>query len=101
MPITNEDVTNLLSVAKALEAHRFNVFVIFSKLSTFDENELKQIARLNERYVRRAILLTARELEPYRLLYERTAKEFKGIKESAVTLEEMVHVTSQVFYGEG
>ena len=96
--ITDDDVNNLQAVADAFPSERFNVFVIFSKLSTFSPDELERVRRLNDQYHRRVILFTARELEPYHL-YERTAKEFK-IDRHAVSFEDMANITEQVFFSQ-
>ncbi|MGO9571921.1 MAG: hypothetical protein ACLP5H_30725 [Desulfomonilaceae bacterium] len=93
--ITESDVSNLRAVAEALEAKGIRTFIIFSKLSDFTPDELQRCNRANDQHSQRLILLTARELEPYRL-YERTAKEF-DIREHASSFEEMADVTQRVF----
>lgn len=93
--ITDDDVNSLQAVADAFPIERFNVFIIFSKLSSFSPEELARVRRLNNEYRRRVILFTDRELEPYHL-YERTAKEFK-INRHAVSFEDMANITEQVF----
>lgn len=94
--ITDDDVSNLQTVADVFPGDRFNVFIIFSKLSSFTTDELARVRRLNSENHRRVILFTARELEPYRL-YERTAREFK-IDSHAVSFENMANITEQVFF---
>ncbi len=94
--ITDDDVNNLQAVADAFSGDRFNVFIIFAKLSSFSPDELARVRRLNSEYHRRVILFTARELEPYRL-YERTAQEFK-IDRHAVSFEDMTNITEKVFF---
>ncbi|MGH8579870.1 MAG: hypothetical protein ACREVK_07060 [Gammaproteobacteria bacterium] len=96
--ITEKDVTNLKAVADAFPRDRFNVYVVFSKLAPFTPEELAHIRGVNEQYRRRAILFTARELEPYHL-YDRTSQEFK-IDRYAVTFEDMANVTEQVFFAQ-
>lgn len=93
--ISDDDVYNLKVVADAFPRERFNVFVIFSKLMPFSQEELKRIRQLNNEYHRCVILFTDRELEPY-FLYERTAQEFK-IDRHAVSFEDMAKITEQVF----
>lgn len=93
--ISDDDVYNLNVVADAFPRERFNVFVIFSKLMPFSQEELKRMRQLNNEYHRRVILFTDRELEPY-FLYERTAQEFK-IDRHAVSFEDMAKITEQVF----
>ena len=57
-------------MASALPAWRFETFVVLSKLAAFTPEEIESVRRLNEKYYRRAIVLTARELELY-FIYER------------------------------
>ena len=94
--IEDQDVDNLQAIVDAFSRDRFNVYIIFSKLSQFSEEELIRIRRLNTKYNRRVVLFTPRELEPY-FLYERTAAEF-DIKKYASRFEDMVNVTEQVFF---
>ena len=61
---------NLHRVASALPAWRFETFVVLSKPAAFTPEEIESVRRLNEKYYRRAIVLTARELELY-FIYER------------------------------
>lgn len=96
--ITADDVAKLKAVAEAFPTDRFNVYIIFSKLAAFSAEELARIRAVNDRYRRRAILFTPRELEPYHL-YDRTAKEFK-IERYAVSFEDMAKITEQVFFAE-
>jgi len=95
-PITEDDITKLKSVTTAFPSGRFDVFVILAKLTQFTQEEIKYAAMLNDEYHRRAILLTARELEPYHL-YERTAKEF-NIDRIAVSFEDMANITHQIYF---
>ena len=94
--ITEDDVMKLKSVAESLEQKGVRVFVIFSKLSEFSQEELQRCIQVNSKYRRRLILFTSRELEPYHL-YERTAKEY-AIDRYAVSFEQMVNITQQVFF---
>ena len=94
--ITDDDVSNLQAVANAFPIERFNVYIIFSKLSSFSTEELARVHQLNNGYHQRVILFTNRELEPY-YIYERTAQEYK-IDRYAVSFEDMARVTEQVFF---
>ena len=94
--ITDDHVNNLQAVANAFPIERFNVYIIFSKLSSFSTEELARARRLNNGYHQRVILFTNRELEPY-YIYERTAQEYK-IDRHAVSFEDMARVTEQVFF---
>ena len=93
------DVENLRRVADALPRHRFAAFVVLSKLAPFAPEEVQRAKVLNTRYERRAILLTARELEPY-TIYERTKAEFEGIREYASSPEDMADTTAAIYFRE-
>jgi hypothetical protein len=67
------------------------MYIVLAKLCPFTPEEIALAKTLNDRYRRRAILLSARELEPYPL-YERTVLDFKeinrsGSKEAQSTLQ--------------
>lgn len=96
--ISEDDVNNLQIVADSFSRDKFNVFIIFSKLTSFSPEELERIRRLNSRHHRRVILLTSRELEPY-FLYDETSKEFE-IDRLAISFEDMVKVTKEVFFSQ-
>ena len=74
-PIDAIDIDNLRRVADAFPSKRFKTFVLLAKLSPFTPEEINHAKTLNDEYRTRAILLTARELEPYHI-YERTKAEF-------------------------
>jgi hypothetical protein len=69
--INATDIDHLKRVADALPRKRFEIFIVLAKLCPFTADEIALAKTLNERYRKRAILLTARELEPYHF-YERT-----------------------------
>lgn len=92
------DVENLRRVADSLPRHRFQTFVLLSKLAPFTPEEIEKARTLNDKYHSRAILLTARELEPY-MLYERTKAQF-DIRGYAGTLEELAEATSAMYFKE-
>lgn len=94
--ISNNDVLNLLSVAKKLEEKGIETFIIFSKLCDFTQEELERFKKINDRYHIRLILLTQRELEPY-FIYEKTSREF-DVQQTAICFEDMVQTTNDVFY---
>ncbi len=94
--ITEDDVQNLLRVAKAFPTDRFDVFIVFAKLAEFSEEELQLISAANEEHMRRVIILTHRELEPW-FIYERTAQQFE-IDKIVVDFEGMANVTDEVFF---
>lgn len=70
--------------------------MILAKLTDFSSDEIKYASALNDEVHRRAILLTARELEPYHL-YDRTSEEF-DIDRIAVSFEDMVNITHQIYF---
>lgn len=93
-----KDVENLRRVADSLPRKRFKTFVLLSKLAPFTSEEIERARALNDEYRRRAILLTARELEPY-FMYERTKAEFQ-INEYAVTPEDLAQTTHEMYFKE-
>ncbi len=95
-PITADDVAKLKAVADAFPTRDFAVFIVFSRITDFEPDEIALIRTLNEQHRLRAIMLTGRELEPY-WPYERTEKEF-DINRHAVSFDDMARVTHQVFF---
>lgn len=69
------DIENLRRVADALPRKRFKTFILLAKLNPFTPEEIERAKTLNTEHKQRAILLTARELEPYHI-YERAKAEF-------------------------
>lgn len=94
--ITDQDVANLIKVADAFPRERFDVFVLFSKLNGFSEEEVKRCKKAQDQYRKRVIMLTDRELEPY-FIYERTKEEFI-IDEHAHTLDDLATNTEIIFF---
>jgi hypothetical protein len=97
--VDEQDIDHLKRVADALPRKRFKTFIVLAKLCPFTADEIALAKTLNEKYRRRAILLTARELEPYHF-YERTKLEFKGIKEYASTPEDLANTTAEIYFKE-
>ena len=95
--IDAHDIENLRRVADALPRKRFSTYIVLAKLCPFTTEEIVLAKTLNERYRRRVILLTARELEPYHF-YERTKLEFKGIQEHASRPGKMAHNTATMYF---
>lgn len=91
-----KDADNLRRVADALPVHRFNTFILFAKLSNFTPDEIGVVKALNDEQRHRVILLTDRELEPYRI-YERTKHEYQ-IDEHANTPQRLADNTAKVFF---
>ena len=94
--ITEQDVAHLKAVADAFPKDKFSVYVAFAKLVDFTNEEVDRVQMLNSDHPLRAIMLTARELEPS-FIYERTKQEF-DINEIAVSFKDMAVVTDQVFF---
>jgi hypothetical protein len=90
------DVDNLRRVADALPYRRFETFVLLAKLCPFTPEEVEIARTLNDKYRNRAILLTARELEPYHI-FERTKKEFHmmGYGNSP---EDLARATAEMYF---
>lgn len=95
-PISADDVRKLKAVADAFPIEKYDVYIVFAKLNSFGAEEIESIKSVNNRYRRRAIMLTDRELEPY-FVYERTEKDF-DIKGTTVSFEEMAIITDRVFF---
>ena len=98
-PITTDDVQNMISVANAFPKNQYDVFIVFARLTPFLPDEIALMKTANEDGEQRVIILTERELEPY-FVYERTKEEFNSIRETAVSFEDMAHVTYEVFFQE-
>ena len=93
--ITDDDVEKMKAVADAFPRDRFDPYVVFAKLAPFTAEEIERAGRLNDRYRRRLILLTRRELEPY-FIYKRAEKEI-GERLVAVSLSDMAKATERLF----
>ncbi len=92
-----KDIEHLRRVADALPRKRFKTFVLLSKLSPFTSEEVKLALTLQDKYRHRAIMLTARELEPYHI-YERTKLEFNIKDVSGGLPEDLAEVTAQIYF---
>ena len=90
------DLENLHRVADALPVRRFEKFVVLSKLARFTPEEIEMVRLLNEKYHRRAILLSARELEPY-WMYERAKAEL-GVDLHSSRPEDLVEATAKIYF---
>ena len=74
--IDEDDVENLKRIADAVPPDRFSTYILLARLSPFSNDEIALAKTMNDEYRQRAILLSARELEPY-LVYERVNQELK------------------------
>lgn len=97
--INARDIENLRRVADALPRNRFSTYIVLAKLCPFTAEEIELAKRLNDQHRRRAILLTARELEPYHF-YKRTKLEFKNIQDHASRPEDLANNTALMYFRE-
>ena len=94
--INERDIENLSKIADAMPSHRFDTFILLARLSPFSADEIALAKSLNGPFRRRAIMLSARELEPYHM-FERTKKEF-GVDIRAGSAEDLAAVTSRIYF---
>jgi len=92
------DVENLRRVAEALPRERFETYVVLSKLAPFTREEIELAKTLNTEYERRAILLTARELEPYHI-FDRAQSEVDR-KHHGGSPEDLAAATAEMYFQE-
>jgi hypothetical protein len=90
-------VENLRQVAKAIPAHRFDTYILLARLSPLSEEEIALARTLNDKYRHRAILLSARELEPY-YLYERVKRELNIDVLHGGSPEDLAKVTARIYF---
>jgi len=95
--IDANDIENLRQVADALPLQRFKTFIVLAKLCPFTAGEIALAKTLNGQYQQRAILLTARELEPYHL-FERTSREFPSIGALSQSVEDLANATDTMYF---
>jgi hypothetical protein len=99
-PVSNGDIDTLKSIAETLPRKRFKTFVVLSQISPFSSDQIEYAKTLNDERRNRAILLTARELEPY-FMYERTQQTTEeDIKSLSGTPEGMAKATALVYFKE-
>ncbi len=94
--IDANDIDNMRRIAAALPTCRFEIYILFAKLSAFTPDEIALAKTLNGPYENRVILFTERELETYHL-YERTAEEL-GQEILAVSLDDCAQVTRSIYF---
>jgi len=95
--IDENDVEHLRKVADAFPAERFEVYILLAKLAPFSQDEIDFAKSLNEKpWRRRAIMLTARELDPYHI-FERTNEEL-SLKLRAGTAEDLANATDEIYF---
>lgn len=97
-PIDGRDIENLGRIADAFPESRFETFVVLSQLVPFSRDQVESARALNKDDRRRAILLTAQELEPFYLYERRPEKD--GRHRHAFRPQDMAEATSEIFFGE-
>jgi hypothetical protein len=95
-PITADDVRKLKAVAAAFPTDRFDVYVVFGRLSPFSDDEVEAIKQVNDRHTMRPIMFSARELEPY-FTYQRTAEVF-DVPKHAGGFADMARASRIIFF---
>ncbi|MGD1047234.1 MAG: hypothetical protein ABR899_00605 [Candidatus Krumholzibacteriaceae bacterium] len=96
VPITTADIANLKRVSDSLPERRFKAFVLLSQLTPFSTDQIESAKSLNDEHRKRAILLTAQELEPY-FIYERAKIEL-GRELHGGTPEDMAEATTKIYF---
>lgn len=95
--IDTKDIDHLRQVADALPQNRFDVFIVLAKLAPFSADEIALARALNSKpWMRRVIMLTARELEPYHL-FERTNAEL-SLDFRCSTAEDLANATHDIYF---
>jgi hypothetical protein len=97
--IDKDDLNNLRRVADALPRKRFKTFILLSKLTPFTPEEIRLASTLCDKHRQRAILLTARELEPYHI-FERTKLIVPEIDEFGGSPEALAEATAKIYFTE-
>ena len=91
------DIENLRRVSDAFPPKRFETYVAYIKLSPFTEEEIAIASALNDEHRRRVILLSSRDLEPYRL-FEHAVPAGQGIDIRTGSCEGLAHITHQLYF---
>lgn len=97
--ITQGDVDRLKQIADSLPTERFDVYILFAKLRPFTQGEVAAARTLNDQYRKRVILLTANELEPWRI-YERLKREDLKPHAHASSAEHLAQMTAALYFPE-
>ena len=91
------DIENLRRVSDAFPPKRFETYVAYIKLSPFTVEEIAIASALNDEHRRRVILLSSRDLEPYRL-FEHAVPAGQGIDIRTGSCEGLAHITHQLYF---
>ncbi|NEJ23956.1 hypothetical protein GR247_27920 [Rhizobium leguminosarum] len=95
--IDQKDVDNLRRVAEALPANRFDAYILLAKLAPFTDDEISLARALNTTsWMRRVIMLSARELEPYHL-FDRTNAEL-DLELRGSSIEDLAKATHDIYF---
>jgi hypothetical protein len=94
--ITADDVGKMTGVAEALSNSGFRCYVIFAKTGSFTAADVENCRLANKNGKTRAIMFSARELEPYHI-YERTSLEVE-ISRGGHSLRDMAIATHEAFF---
>jgi hypothetical protein len=93
--INQRDIDNLRAIADAVPT-RFEPYILLARLSPFSPDEIALARTLNTEFHRRAILLSARELEPYRI-YDRVNAE-RGADFRGSSPAELAAATHRIYF---
>ena len=95
--IDANDIEHLEQVADAFPASRFDAFILLAKLSPFTGEEIELAKALNAKpWLRRVIMLSARELEPYHL-FDRTNEQL-GLNLRSGSPKELADATHAIYF---
>ncbi|MFZ1907292.1 MAG: hypothetical protein WAU56_18065 [Steroidobacteraceae bacterium] len=95
--IDANDIANLRALADSFPAKRFDVFVLLAKLSGFTDAEIEVAKTLNDRWHKRVILLSVRELEQAWSIYKRTQAEL-NMKLREGSAEDLAISTAAIYF---
>ncbi|MGX9431605.1 MULTISPECIES: hypothetical protein [Bradyrhizobium] len=93
--INQRDIDNLRAVADAVP-RRFEPYILLARLTPFSPEEIALARTLNAPFRRRAILLSARELEPYHI-YDRVNAEL-NTRFRGTSPEELAMATHRIYF---
>ncbi len=93
--INQRDIDNLRAIAEAVPK-AFEPYVLLARLTPFSPEEIALARTLNAQFQRRVILLSARELEPYRI-YDRVNAELRTDFHSS-SPEELATATHRIYF---
>jgi hypothetical protein len=91
-----QDVRKLGTLADAVPRDLAQVYILFSKTGTFSPEEVAMAKTLNTQHMRRVILWSRDELEPF-YPYERSQARL-GDRWTATTLTDMANITHSLYF---